>query len=77
VPEIAVAVGFMVTLAVSQTMNGRKPDYGDFRDGQHAVVATGAGAVFITRDRRLRKALQAIPGTPLRVLTLAELLAIC
>ena len=67
----------MVGLALSQTMNGRKPDYSDFREGQHAFVATGSGAVFITRDGRLRGALEAIPGAPLIVLALAELLAIC
>jgi hypothetical protein len=77
IPEVAVSVGFMITMVISQTMNGRKPDYGDYRDCQHALVAVGAGAVLVTHDGRLRKSLEAIPGAPLRVISLAELLAIC
>ncbi len=74
IAPIAAAVGVMVGLACAQTVNGRKPDYGDFRDAQHCMLAASAGAVLVTHDTRLAALVEAIPGRPVTVMGLSALL---
>ncbi len=73
IPTIAAVVGVMLGLAVAHA-KGRKPRFGDYRDAQHCMLAASAGAVFVTNDGRLTEIAEAVPGRPVVVMTLHDLL---
>jgi hypothetical protein len=72
--RVLAAAGAGVGLIYAQVVAGRKPDRGDSRDLQHVIMAAAVRGPFVTHDKRLAKSVRTIPGRPLEVLSLAELL---
>ena len=73
VPAIRTGAGYLVGMRLDQVLRGTKADGGNYGDAQHSLCAAAGGAIFVTRDRKLRTILDGIPGRPLRAMRLSEL----
>jgi len=74
IPGLRAAIGVLVALAVTQTLNGRNPHTGDYGDFQHVAQAACAGLPLVSHDEALRKLVDAIPDSPLEVISVEEML---
>lgn len=69
------AFGYTVGLIHAQGVIGQKPDRGDAQDMLHVGMAASVGRLLVTHDRKLARLVREIPGRPLEVVSLHELLA--
>jgi len=76
VPAVRTGVGYIVGLVCSQALNRKKPDEGDYCDAQHSLSAAAAEAILVTHDSDFARILDSIPGRPLKVMRLSDLVEV-
>ena len=75
--SVRAVVGTALSLAHGQIFEGWAPAAGDSIDLLHVPSAAASAEVFVTNDGRLRAALERVALDDLRVMNLAEFLAVC
>jgi hypothetical protein len=75
--SVRAAVGTAQSLAYGQIFEGWAPVADDSFDFLHVPSAAASAEIFVTNDGRLRAALERVALDDLRVMNLAEFLAVC